>query len=64
MNLKEDHEGVCKGYALGKNTKRPFGSSASQLKEILDLIHCDVCGPMTPKYLGGHLYCVKFIDDH
>ena len=27
-NLKEDNEGVCKGCALGKNTKTPFGSSA------------------------------------
>lgn len=63
-NLKEDHEGVCKGCALGKNTKRPFGSSASRSKEILDLIHFDVCGPMTPKSLGGHLYYVTFIDDH
>lgn len=31
--LKEDHEGVCKGCALGKNTKRPFGSSASRSKK-------------------------------
>ena len=27
--LKEDHEGICKGCALGKNTKRHFGSNAS-----------------------------------
>ena len=63
-NLKEDHEGVCKGCALGKNTKRPFGRSALRPKEILDLIHSDVCNPMTPKSLGGHLYYVTFIDDH
>ena len=64
MNLEEDHGGVCKGCALGKNTKRPFGSSASRSKEILDLIHFDVCGLMTPKSLGGHLYYVTLIDDH
>eukprot|EP00253_Pinus_taeda_P012749 PITA_12749 len=52
------------GCALGKNTKRPFGSNASRSKEILDLTHSDVCGPMTPKSLGGHLYYVTFIDDH
>lgn len=63
-NLKEDHEGICKVFTLGKNTKRPFGSSASWSKEILDLIHSDVCGPMTPKSLGGHLYYVTFMDDH
>lgn len=62
--LKKHHEGVCKGCALGKNVKRPFGSSASRSKEILDLIHSDVCGPMSTKSLRGHLYYVKFIDDH
>lgn len=62
--LKENHGGVCKGCALDKNTKRPFGSSASRSKEILDLIHSDVCGLMTPKSLRGHLYYVTFIDDH
>lgn len=59
---KEDHEGVCKGCALCKNTKRPFGSNASTSKEILDLIHSNVCGPMNPKSLGGHLFYVTFID--
>jgi len=62
-NLKEDHEGVCKGCALGKNTKRPFGSSASEWKEIVDLIHSDVCGPMTQKSLGGHLYRMKHLQN-
>ena len=60
----EDHEGVCKGCALGKNTKRPFGSDALRSKEMLDLIHSDVCCSMTPKSLGSHLYYVTFIDDH
>lgn len=59
--LKEDHEGVCKG-CVGKNVKRPLGSNASRSKEILDLIHYDACGPMSTKSLGGHLYCVTFID--
>ena len=48
-NIKEDHERVCKGCALGKNTKKPFTSSNTRSKEILDLIHSDVCGPMSNK---------------
>jgi len=63
-NIKEDHEGVCKGCALGKNTRKPFTSSDTRSKEILELIHCDVCGPMSNKSLGGHIYYVTFIDDH
>ena len=30
--LKEDHKGVCKGCAMGTDTNRPIGSSASRSK--------------------------------
>jgi transposase InsO family protein len=39
-------------------------SNDSGSKEILDLIHSDVCGPMTVASLNGYLYYVLFIDDH
>lgn len=61
-NLKEKHEGICKGCALGKIANKTFGHSTSRAQEILDLIHSDVCGPTT-KSLGEHLYYVTFIDD-
>jgi hypothetical protein len=62
--LQSTHEGVCKGCALGKNIKKPFPTSNNRSKEILDLIHSDVCGPMPVKSLGGSLYYVIFIDDY
>jgi hypothetical protein len=62
--LQSVHEGICRGCALGKNVKKPFPSSDNRSKEILDLIHSDVCGPMPVKYLGGSLYYVTFIDDY
>jgi hypothetical protein len=60
--LKSTHEGICKVCALGKNIKKPFPSSNNRSKEILDLIHSDVCGPMPVRSLGGSLYYVIFID--
>ena len=33
------------------------------MKNVLDLIHSDLCGPM-PKSLGGSQYFMTFIDDH
>ena len=30
----------------------------------MDLIHFDLCGPMTVTSLGGYNYYVTFIDDH
>ena len=58
------HDGVCRGCALGKNVKGSFLRSDSRSKRILDLIHLDVCGPMTVASLNGYLYYVLFIDDH
>ena len=49
--LQANHEGVCKGCAQEKNVKSPFPSSDSKAKRILDIIHSDVCGPMTIKFV-------------
>jgi hypothetical protein len=54
---------VCRGCALGKNAKRPFTSSDTRSKGTLDLIHSDVCGPMSAPSLSGYLYYVIFMDD-
>ena len=35
----DQHNGVCRGCSLGMNDKRPFQSSDSKAKGILDLIH-------------------------
>jgi len=60
-NIKEDREGVYKGCSLGKHTRKPFSNNETRSKEILDLIHSDMCGPMHDKSLGGHLYYVTII---
>jgi transposase InsO family protein len=62
--IQIQHKGVCKGCALGKNVKVLFPSIGNRSKEILDLIHSNVCGPMTVASLNGYLYYVLFIDDH
>ena len=43
--------------------KKPFLSSDSEAKGILDIIHSDVCGPMATTSLSGYVYYVSFIDD-
>jgi hypothetical protein len=49
--LRSTHEGICKGCVFGKNVKKPFSSNNNRSKEILDIIHSDVCGPMPVKSL-------------
>ena len=61
--IKLIHDGVCKGCSLGKNVRKPYSSSNRRSKGILDLIHSDLCGPMTAPSMGGCLYYMIFIDD-
>lgn len=61
--IQVGHEGVCQGCASGKNVKGPFPSSSGKSKEILQLIHSNICGSMSETSLGGYLYYVIFVDD-
>jgi hypothetical protein len=59
-----EHQDVCRGCALGKFAKASFPSSDNRSTGILDLVHMDVCGPMTRKSLSGCEYYLTFIDDY
>jgi hypothetical protein len=61
--LSIEHNEVCKGCALVKYVKIVFPSSDSRSKGILDLMHSDVCGPMSSTSLTRCEYFVTFIDD-
>jgi hypothetical protein len=58
-----EHNGICRGCALGKNAKKTFPSSDKRSMGILDLIHSDTCGPMSSLSMSGCSYYVIFIDD-
>ena len=59
-----EHSDVCRGCALGKYTKTTFTSSDNMPIKVLDLIHSDLCGPMSVVSLRGFEYYVAFINDH
>ena len=62
LEIQAKHDGVCKGCAKGKNTKKTFPSSKGKAKGILEIIHTDVCGPMSSSSLRGYVYYVSCID--
>lgn len=62
--IKENHEGICKRCAKGKNVKNLFMSSDNKAKGILDIIHSNICGPMSADSLSGYVYYVSFINDY
>ena len=61
--IQAKHEGVCKGCAKGKNTKKTFPSSKSKAKGILEIIHSDVCDPMSSSSLSWYVYYVSLTSD-
>jgi hypothetical protein len=64
QQISIEHQDVCRGCALGKFSKASFPSSDSRSARILDLVHTDVCGPMSRKSLSGCEYYLTFIDDY
>jgi len=63
-NFNTKHHDVCKRCALGKYTKTPFQNSDNKATGILDLIHSNICGPMSHVSLSGYEYYVTHIDHH
>ncbi|KAL0400391.1 UNVERIFIED_CONTAM: Retrovirus-related Pol polyprotein from transposon TNT 1-94 [Sesamum radiatum] len=49
---------------VGKMTKKPFVGQSAIAKGLLDLVHTDVCGPLSVSARGGFSYFITFIDDH
>ena len=53
--IQAKHDGVCKGCAKGKSTKKTFPSRESKAKGVLEIIHSNVCGPMSSNSLNGYV---------
>jgi transposase InsO family protein len=51
------------GCVIEKQTRRSFGKSQYQAKRPFELIHTDICRPITPGSFSGKRYFITFIDD-
>ena len=54
---------TCEACLLGKMTKTPFSGFPERASDLLELIHTDVCGPMSTTARGGFQYFITFTDD-
>ena len=45
-------------------TKLPFKGKGERVNRLLDLMHIDVCGPMSVHVRGGFVYFITFIYDY
>ena len=55
---------VCESCLDGKMTKRPFNAKGRRAQEWLELVHMDVCGPMSTQAKGGYEYFITFTEDY
>ena len=63
LEIQIKHEEICKGCTQGKNVKKTFPNSERKTKGILEIVHSDICGPMSSSSLREYVYYVSFIDD-
>ncbi|KAL0455123.1 UNVERIFIED_CONTAM: Retrovirus-related Pol polyprotein from transposon RE2 [Sesamum latifolium] len=59
-----DHLPTCESCLKGKMTKKPFVGQTAIANDLLDLVHTDVCGPLSIPARGGFFYFITFTDDH
>ena len=53
---------TCEPCLMGKMTKTPFAGTMERANDLLEIIHTDVCGPLSVEACGG--YGLLFSDLH
>lgn len=55
---------VCEGCIMSKQTRRPFPHQSDfRATQALELIHGDLCGPISPETTSGNKYFLFLVDD-
>ena len=54
---------ACEPCLMSKMTKTPFSGTMERATDLLEIIHTDVCGPMSIEARGGYHYFLTFADD-
>jgi hypothetical protein len=56
---------VCKACLVGKHRRAPFPHQAMRrAMEPLELVHGDICGPISPVTPSGNCYFLLLVDDY
>ena len=60
-----DYESLdaCEPCLMGKMTKTPFSRTMEQPTDLLEIIHTDVCNPMSVEARGTYRYFLTFTYD-
>jgi hypothetical protein len=64
VNLDFSNFDMCVDCVKGKLTSKTRRQKDGRSKNVLELIHTDICGPITLAALGNYRYFITFIDDY
>lgn len=54
---------TCVDCLKGKFTAKTRNTKGNRCENVLQLIHTDMCGPITPNVMSGYKYFITFIND-
>ncbi|GJX60580.1 retrotransposon protein, putative, ty1-copia subclass [Tanacetum coccineum] len=63
QDTHDDSHDKCKSCISGKIARKPFLHKVERAKDLLGLIHTDVCGPFRTVSREGASYFITFTDD-
>ncbi|GKB34440.1 retrotransposon protein, putative, ty1-copia subclass [Tanacetum coccineum] len=63
-SMDDESYDKCESCLSGKMTKKPFSHSNERAKDLLGIIHTDVCGPLRHVSRQGASYFINFTDDY
>ena len=63
-SLRKPDMGLCKNCQISKMEKTSFKSKNYHSKEVLELVHTDLCGPIGIESYGGDKFSILFVDDY
>ncbi|KAJ0621560.1 putative RNA-directed DNA polymerase [Helianthus annuus] len=56
---------LCEGCLISKQTRKPFPKETTwRASKPLELVHADLCGPITPQTIGGNRFFMLIVDDY
>lgn len=56
---------VCNGCLMSKQTRKGFPSQATySANRVLEIVHGDLCGPISPATTAGNKYLFLLVDDY
>ena len=62
-SLDYESLGACEPCLMGKMTNTPFSGTMEQATDLLEIIHNDVCDPMSVDAHGKYHYFLTYTDD-